>query len=89
MGKGQDWLNIEVFLELDQAHHLLVTIALYNAYTSDKEIEYLVPGGTVSEDSAKQFHLVLGWTKPAAKDYMSVNADDKTMWLPSYTHLTT
>jgi len=53
LGKGQDWLNIEVFLELDQAHHLLVTTALYNAYTSDKAIEYLIPGGIVSEDLAK------------------------------------
>jgi len=78
LGKGQNWLNIEVFLELDQAHHLLVTIALYNAYTSDKPIEYLTPGGIVSEDPAKQNHPVLRWTKPAAKDFMSVNADDET-----------
>lgn len=82
-------LDVRALGELVKNHpHPPVLIELYCAQTADHETPYLVPESFVSEDAAKVNHPVLGWSKPGAWQFSSVDAQNKATWPQSYTQLT-
>jgi hypothetical protein len=54
----------------------------------DHEVYCLAEGSIVLVDTGKEYHPVLGWTKPNGKEYIPMNAGDKDTRPSSYTRLT-
>ncbi len=54
----------------------------------DHEVYCLAEGSIVLVDTGKEYHPVLGWTKPDGKEYIPMNAGDKDTRPSSYTRFT-